>query len=181
MSRLGKLTIKLPAGTQAAISEGFIVVKGPKGQLKQALIENVIINIGDGEIGVAVNDPGDRKQKAVWGLYRSLVNNMVIGVNDGFEKKLEIIGVGYKASAAGNKVNISVGFSHPVVYNLPEGIDAKTVDNTIVISGIDKQLVGEVAAQIRRIKKPEPYKGKGIKYSGEVIRRKEGKAAVKGG
>jgi large subunit ribosomal protein L6 len=181
MSRLGKLTIKLPAGTEAQMSDGFIMVKGPKGQLKQALIENIVINISAGEISVTVNNPEDRKQKAIWGLYRSLINNMVIGVNDGFEKKLEIIGVGYKAAAAGNKVNISVGFSHPVVYDLPEGITAKTADNTILISGIDKQLVGEVAAQIRRIKKPEPYKGKGIKYADEVIRRKEGKAAVKGG
>ena len=121
-----------------------------------------------------------KKEKAMWGLYRSLINNMVVGLNDGFEKKLEVIGVGYRVALSGQKITLNVGYSHPVDYDLPEGINAQVEGNNITISGVDKQLVGEVAAQIRKVRKPEPYKGKGIKYSDEVIRRKEGKAAVKG-
>ena len=180
MSRLGKLPIILPNTTQAKIEGSFIIVKGPKGELKEKLHPSIKLDIKDNEIIVSVGDTSDRKQKSLWGLFRSLVNNMVVGVNDGFEKKLEIIGVGYKANVAGNKLNISVGFSHPVVFPMPEGIAAKVEGNVITVNGINKQQVGEIAAQIRRIKKPEPYKGKGIKYADEVVRRKEGKAAAKG-
>ncbi len=180
MSRLGKKPIPLLDGTQAKIENDFIIVKGPKGELKQKLHEKVKIEISDSEIKVSVEKPEVKKQKALWGLFRSLINNMVIGVNEGFEKKLEINGVGYKASISGQKLTLHVGYSHPVDYMLPEGIKGQVEGNIITISGIDKQLVGEIAAQIRKIRKPEPYKGKGIKYVDEVIRRKVGKAAAKG-
>lgn len=180
MSRLGKLPIKLNEKTQAKIENNFIIVKGPKGELKQKLHKLAKVDLKDNEIIVSVNNPKRKEEKSFWGLYRSLINNMVLGVNEGYEKKLEINGVGFKMAVNGNKVNLNVGFSHPVVYNLPEGITATAEGNIITISGIDKQLVGETAAQIRKIKKPEPYKGKGIKYVGEVIRRKAGKTATKG-
>ncbi len=179
MSRLGKKPIPLPDGIQAKIENDFIIVKGPKGELKQKLHEKVKVEINDSEIKVLVEKPEVKKQKALWGLFRSLINNMVIGVNEGFEKKLEINGIGYKASISGQKLTLHVGYSHPVDYMLPKGIKGQVEGNIITISGIDKQLVGEIAAQIRKIRKPEPYKGKGIKYVDEVIRRKVGKAAAK--
>lgn len=179
MSRLGKLPIKLSKGTQVKIENNFIIIKGPKGELKIKINDLVKIELKDEEIVVRVDNPEEKKGKSLWGLYRSLINNMVVGVNQGFEKKLEINGVGYKASVRGRKIILNLGFSHPVEYNLPEGITADIKDNIITLGGIDKQLVGEVAAQIRELKKPEPYKGKGIKYIDEVIRRKVGKAAVK--
>ncbi len=179
MSRLGKLPIELPEGTKATIDGDFIVVKGPKGELKEKTNEMVKIDIAEKEVVVSIKDIESKKEKAFWGLYRSLINNMVEGVNNGFEKKLEINGVGYKAALQGKKLVLNVGFSHPVEYMLPEGIVGAVEGNLITVSGIDKQLVGEAAAQIRKIKKPEPYKGKGIKYIDEVIRRKAGKAAGK--
>jgi large subunit ribosomal protein L6 len=179
MSRLGKVPIKLPQGTQAEIEHDFIVVKGPKGELRQRLHDLVKVEIGDNEIRTVVKNSKVKREKAFWGLYRSLINNMVKGVNEGFAKKLEVVGVGFKVSLDGRKLILNVGFSHPVEYSLPEGIDALVEGNVITINGIDKQLVGEVAARIRKVKKPEPYKGKGIKYIDEVIRRKVGKAAVK--
>lgn len=180
MSRIGKLPIKLPERTQAKIENDFIVVKGPKGELKTKMHNLLKTNITDKEITVSVNNPGNKTEKSLWGLYRSLINNMVIGVNQGFEKKLEINGVGYKASLSDSVLTLNMGFSHPVEYNLPDGISANVEKNIITINGIDKQLVGETAAQIRKIRKPEPYKGKGIKYVDEVIRRKAGKTATKG-
>ena len=180
MSRLGKLPVELPDGTQAKIENNFIFVKGPKGELKQELHEIAKVNINDKEVIVSVDNPDNKKERAFWGLFRSLIKNMVIGVNDGYEKKLEINGVGFKASLSENKLTLNVGYSHPVDYAMPEGISAKVEGNIITIIGIDKQLVGETAAQIRKIKKPEPYKGKGIKYIDEVIRRKAGKTAAKG-
>jgi large subunit ribosomal protein L6 len=178
MSRLGKLPIELVSGTQAKIEGGFIVVKGPRGELKQQLHPLVKVDIGEKEI--VISSLGKtRKEIAFWGLYRSLIDNMVKGVVQGYEKKLEINGVGYRASVSGNKILLNVGFSHPVEYQLPEGIQASVEGNIITIIGIDKQSVGEVAAQIRKVRQPEPYKGKGIKYIDEVIRRKAGKAAAK--
>jgi len=179
MSRLGKLPIQLPEGTQVKVGNSFIVVKGPRGELKEKINDLVNIDIKDSELVVSVKNQENKKEKALWGLYRSLVNNMVIGVNEGFEKKLEINGVGYRATLSGEKIVLNIGYSHPVEYNLPAGVSANIEGNVITVSGIDKQLVGEVAAQIRKIRKPEPYKGKGIKYVDEVIRRKVGKAAVK--
>ncbi|MBI4812511.1 50S ribosomal protein L6 [Candidatus Falkowbacteria bacterium] len=180
MSRLGKLPIILPANTQAKLEDGFIVVKGPKGEVKEKLSDLVKVETSDKEIKVSVANPESGKEKALWGLYGSLVKNMVIGVNQGFEKKLEINGVGYKASVSGDKLILNIGYSHPVEYNLLKEVKAKVEGNIITISGIDKQKVGEVAAQIRRFRKPEPYKGKGIKYASEIIRRKAGKTAAKG-
>ena len=128
---------------------------------------------------VTVGKPEDKKERALWGLFRALIANMVTGVNEGYEKKLEVKGVGYKVAVAGNKVNLNLGFSHPLEFVLPEGISAVAEGNNLTISGIDKQLVGETAARIRKLRKPEPYKGKGIKYSDEIIRRKAGKTAAK--
>jgi len=180
MSRIGKMPIELPQGTGAEFKDGKITVKGPKGQLSCAVPEPVKVNITDKEITVDIPDKDDKKEKALWGLVRSLINNLVAGVNNPFEKKLEINGVGYRASVGSGKLTLNVGFSHPVEFALPEGISAQVEKNVITISGIDKQLVGETAASIRRIKKPEPYKGKGIKYADEIVRRKAGKSAAKG-
>ncbi len=179
MSRLGKLPIKIPAGTQVSIDKGVIIVKGPKGELKQELHKLVKIENTPEEIIVKVKNENDKEERSLWGLFRALINNMVVGVNTGYEKKLEIKGVGYKVAVAGNKINLSLGFSHPIEFPLPAGTSAVAEGNSLTISGIDKQLVGELAAQIRKLRKPEPYKGKGIKYSDEVIRRKAGKAAAK--
>ncbi len=180
MSRLGKLPIELTAGTSAKLEKGFIIVKGPKGELKTKLHDLVKVEIGEKEIKLTIADISSGKEKALWGLYRSLIKNMTVGVNEGYVKKLEINGVGYRAAAAGNKLTLNVGYSHPVIFDLPDGIKAEVQANNIILSGIDKQLVGETAAQIRKIRKPEPYKGKGIKYADEILRRKAGKTAGKG-
>ncbi len=179
MSRLGKLPINIPSGVDVKINKDFIIVKGTKGELKQKMHNYIKIDIKDNEIIVSVDRPEQKKEKAFWGLYRSLINNMVIGVSDGFEKKLEIVGVGYKAALTGQKLILNLGFSHPIEFQLPETISASVEGNFITIKGFDKQLVGEVAAKIRKLKKPEPYKGKGIKYVDEIIIRKEGKTAAK--
>lgn len=179
MSRIGKLAINIPSGTQVTINNDFINVKGPKGELKQELNNKIKLEIKENEIFVSPADAESKDGKAFQGLFRALINNMVFGVNEGYEKKLEIKGVGYRMAVNGNKINFNLGFSHPVEFPLPEGITAALEgNNTLVISGYDKQLVGEVAAQIRKMRKPEPYKGKGIKYSDEIIRRKAGKAAT---
>lgn len=180
MSRLGKLPIKLSDGVSAKIENNFIVVKGPKGELKQELHDLVQIDIKDNEIVVNVKNKEAGKERAFWGLYRSLINNMVVGVSEGFQKRMEVIGVGYRVAAAGNKLTFTVGYSHPVEFVLPEGITALVEgNNKLVLNGFDKQLIGETAARIRKIRKPEPYKGKGIKYADEVIIKKEGKSAAK--
>ncbi|MFA5420833.1 MAG: 50S ribosomal protein L6 [Patescibacteria group bacterium] len=177
MSRLGKLAIKIPNGTEVKIDEKSVKIKGPKGELKTSLVKEVKLKYENDEIIVSVVDPENKKDKSLWGLYRALVNNMVVGVNEGYEKKLEIKGVGYKVAVSGNKVNLNLGFSHPIEFPLPDGISALAEGNSLTIAGIDKQSVGEVAAQIRKLRKPEPYKGKGIRYSDETIRRKAGKTA----
>ena len=182
MSRLGKLPIELPSGTEVNIQDDYITVKGPKGELKQKNHVLVNIKLADGENGkqveVSVDDVKNKASRAMWGLYRMLIKNMVDGVNKDFEKKLEINGVGYRASVAGKVLTLNVGYSHPVEFTIPEGITIVVEKNIVTISGIDKQMVGETAAQIRKVRKPEPYKGKGIKYSDEVIRRKAGKTAA---
>lgn len=183
MSRLGKLPIEIPAGTEIKLQGDVIIVKGPKGELKQALHPQIKVTIGDNgegrqETKVAIKDETDKKNRALWGLYRVLINNMVEGVNKGYSKQLEINGVGYRAAVSGNKLTLNVGFSHPVDFSLPVGIAASVDKNIITIAGIDKQLVGEIAAQIRKIRQPEPYKGKGIKYVTEILRRKAGKTAA---
>lgn len=177
MSRIGKRPIKIPQGVEVSVDKDKINVKGPKGELSQKIHHKVKIEKNEDELKVKVNDPEDRRQKALWGLFASLINNMIIGVTEGFEKRLEINGVGYGAQLQGDKLILRVGYSHPVEFDLPNGIEAQIEKNIITISGIDKKLVGETAAQIRSVRKPEPYKGKGIKYIDEIIRRKAGKAA----
>lgn len=179
MSRLGKLAIKIPSGTEVKIEGKSVKVKGPKGELKTNLLKEVKVEIVDGEILVKVSNPENKKEKSLWGLFRALINNMVVGVNEGYQKKLDVKGVGYKMAVAGDKINFNLGFSHPIEFPLPKGISASVEANSLTIMGADKQLVGEVSAQIRKLREPEPYKGKGIKYSDEVIRRKAGKAAAK--
>lgn len=180
MSRIGKLPIKIPAGTEVNLKDGVIMIKGPKGELKRKLNEFITVSIKDGEIIVGITSPDDKKIRALWGLYRSLIANMVLGVNQNFEKKLEINGVGYRASVSGSKLIMNLGFSHPVEFAIPENVKVGVEGNVITMAGIDKEIVGETAARLRKIKPPEPYKGKGIKYVDEVIRRKVGKAAAKG-
>ncbi len=181
MSRLGKLPIEVPAGVQVKVDADFISVKGPKGELKERTNKSVKVDIQEKAVVVSVVNPENKKQKALWGLYRNLINNLIVGVTKGFEKKLEINGVGYKAAAQGKKLVLNVGYSHPVDFPMPEGVDVKVEDNVITLTCADKRVLGEVAFQVRKVKEPEPYKGKGIKYQDEVIRRKEGKvAAAKG-
>jgi len=180
MSRLGKLPIKLPAGVQATLSATDIVFKGPKGEQRLALHPLIEVKVENGEVKIAPKDKAAKNAAAFWGLIWSLTRNAVQGVSVGFTKKLEINGVGYRAAAVGRQLNMSLGFSHPVEFKLPDGVTATVEGNTITLSGPSKAVIGETAAQIRKIRKPEPYKGKGIKYSDEIIRRKAGKAASKG-
>jgi large subunit ribosomal protein L6 len=175
MSRIGKLPITIPSGVTITVGDNDITVAGSKGTLTVPKQQNISVAVEDGKVIVTRADD-ERYSRAWHGLQRSLINNAVIGVTKGFEKKLEINGVGFRLSGGGRQINMSLGFSHPVKYDAPEGIDLKVEKMEITVSGIDKQKVGQVAAEIRSLKKPEPYKGKGIKYSDEVIRRKAGKA-----
>ena len=175
MSRIGKKPVAMPAGVTATIDGGLISVKGPKGTLTMPLFEDITYALEDGAISVKpANDT--KRARAFWGMQRTMVQNLVTGVSEGFSKVLEITGVGYRAASQGKILNLQLGYSHHVNYAIPEGIEIKTPDQTTVeIIGIDKQKVGQIAAEIRRWRKPEPYKGKGIKYRGEFIFRKEGK------
>ena len=178
MSRIGKQPIAIPAGVTITVGEQDITVAGPKGSLTVPLQPNVKVAVADNQILVTRNDD-EPKTRAWHGLQRALLNNAVQGVTNGFEKKLEINGVGFRLSGGGNSIEMALGFSHPVKYQAPDGVELKTDKMTITVSGIDKQKVGQVAAEIRALKKPEPYKGKGIKYVDEVILRKAGKAGKK--
>jgi len=178
MSRIGKKPIEIPQGVTAQISDKEIVVKGPKGELKQFIHNEIKIEQKDGKILVAPKAQLSKKGRGLWGLYRALVANMVEGVSKGFEKKLEIEGVGYKAIVEPAGLSLNVGFINPVKIKKPEGITFLVEKNVITVSGISKEKVGQVSAEIRKAKKAEPYKGKGIKYQGEKIRRKEGKKVV---
>ena len=175
MSRIGKKPVAIPGGVTAQIENGALTVKGPKGTLTMGTDELVSYQLGDSSILVApAND--SQASRAHWGMQRTLVSNLVEGVTQGFSKVLTITGVGYRAQAQGRKLKLQLGYSHDVDLDVPEGVDVKTPDQvTIEVSGIDKQAVGQFAAEIRRWRKPEPYKGKGIKYRGEYIFRKEGK------
>jgi large subunit ribosomal protein L6 len=175
MSRIGKVPVPVPAGVTADIANGVLSVKGPKGTLTLTLRDEISYVVEEGKI--VVRPANDTKQaRAFWGMQRTLVSNLVTGVTEGYSKTLLITGVGYRANAQGKNLKLQLGYSHDVDFPVPEGIEIKTPDNTTVeISGIDKQKVGQVAAEIRRWRKPEPYKGKGIKYRGEYIFRKEGK------
>lgn len=180
MSRIGKQPISIPSGVTVEVNGQVITVKGPKGELSREIHPNISFKVEDNVITVTPNDES-KKTRALHGLFRSLIDNMVVGVSQGFEKKLEIVGVGYRAAPAKNKITLSLGFSHPVEYVAPEGIEFKADEdnkNIIIVSGYDKQIVGEVAAKIRSYRKPEPYKGKGIRYVDEYVRRKAGKAAA---
>ncbi len=179
MSRIGRLPIAVPAGVTVDIKEGNTVhVKGPKGELEQTFAPEMTIEQKDGEI--VVTRPNDlKKNKALHGLTRALINNMVIGVTEGYTKTLEINGVGYRAAKQGNKLVLSLGYSHPVEMIDPEGVESKVDGNKVIVSGISKEKVGQYAAEIRTKRPPEPYKGKGIKYADEVIRRKVGKTGKK--
>ncbi|MTD14396.1 50S ribosomal protein L6 [Nakamurella sp. YIM 132087] len=175
MSRIGKLPIPVPSGVDVTIDGSHVTVKGPKGTLSHTVVEPISVAKGDGTLEVTRPDD-ERDSKARHGLTRTLVNNMVIGVTTGYAKALEIQGTGYRVTAEGKDLVFALGFSHPVPVKAPEGISFVVETPTrFRVEGIDKQLVGEVAANIRRIRKPEPYKGKGVRYAGEVVRRKEGK------
>lgn len=179
MSRIGRLPVTVPAGVTVEIAENnHVTVKGPKGTLEQALPVEMEIKLEDGHI--IVSRPNDlKKMKSLHGLTRSLVQNMVTGVSEGYKKELEVNGVGYRAAKQGKKLVLNLGFSHPVEMEDPEGLEAKVDGNKITVEGIDKQKVGQYAAEIRDKRRPEPYKGKGIKYVDEVIRRKVGKTGKK--
>jgi|SRR5690606_28293939 len=175
MSRIGKKPVPVPGGVTATLDGQQVKVKGPKGELAAVLVDEVVAKLDDDGITVTPRDMSKRS-RSMWGMSRTLVANLVDGVNQGFTKSLEISGVGYRAQAQGKKLQLNLGFSHDVVYSVPDGIDVQTPKPTeIVVSGIDKQQVGQVAAEIRRYRGPEPYKGKGVRYAGEYTFRKEGK------
>ena len=178
MSRIGKQIIEIPSGIEINVVDGIAKVKSSKGELTLNLPEVVSVNIEGNQATVSIKDETDFRQKMLWGTFASHIKNMVIGVTEGFSKQLEVNGVGYKVAASGNKLKLNLGYSHPIEYEVPKGVDAKVEKNVITISGVDKQAVGQVASQIRSYRKPEPYKGKGIKYTDEVILRKAGKAAA---
>ncbi|OGN09159.1 MAG: 50S ribosomal protein L6 [Candidatus Yanofskybacteria bacterium RIFCSPHIGHO2_02_FULL_41_11] len=184
MSKIGKKLIAVPSGVEVNINSNFISVKGPKGELKRDVSDFLALSLSDNQISVKPKDEKslrDKNVRALWGLSRALISNMVKGVSDGFEKTLEFQGVGYKAAVKEGELELGLGFSHPVKIQAPEGIEFKVEKNTIKISGIDKDLVGRVAANIRSKRKPEPYKGSGIRYQGEIIKKKAGKKAVAAG
>ena len=178
MSRIGKQPVVIPSGVEVKIADEAINVKGPKGSISTPVEATLNYEIADGNVVITRKDES-RVARAQHGLRRTLVANCIEGVSKGFSKTLEVNGVGYKVAVKGKNVELAVGFSHPVVMPLPEGIEAKAEGNKLTISGIDKQLVGEFAATVRRVRPPEPYKGKGIKYDNEQIRRKAGKSAGK--
>lgn len=175
MSRVGKLPIIVPSGVTITADPDFVTVAGSKGTLKQFTMPGVKVEVKDNE-AIVTRDNDEAVNRSKHGLMRSLINNMVVGVSQGFSKKLEINGVGYRVNMQGTDLKFNLGFSHDVIYKLPQGVTAAVEQNTITVSGIDKQQVGQVAAEIRALKKPEPYKGKGIRYAGERILRKSGKS-----
>ena len=182
MSRIGKLPIAIPAGVTIDVKDNVITVKGPKGELKQAVNPNIKVEIEDGIINVTRPDD-NRESRAQHGLYRALINNMVTGVSTGFKKELEIVGVGYKAESKGQVLQLTLGYSHAIYLKMPPEVSVNAVTERdknplITLESCDKQLLGQICAKIRSFRKPEPYKGKGVKFVGEVIRRKSGKTAA---
>ena len=175
LSRIGKLPIEIPSGVTITVDSGDVTVTGPKGELKQFITPAVTVDVKDGVLTVSPKDES-KEARAQHGLMRALINNMVTGVTKGFEKKLEVNGVGFRVATSNNELEMSLGFSHPVKYKAPQGVTVTNEKMVITVSGINKQQVGQVAAEIRAFRKPEPYKGKGIKYADEVILRKAGKA-----
>ena len=184
MSRIGKQPVVIPSGVTLSIStDNVVTVKGPKGELKEAIDRDIKVEIKDGEMTFA--RPTDQiRHRAMHGLYRSLVSNMVKGVTEGYKKELELVGVGFKAANTGNVLDLALGYSHKIIFEIPNELKVVTTTEKgqnpkIFLEGIDKQLIGQVAAKLRSLRKPEPYKGKGVKYAGEILRRKAGKAAGK--
>jgi len=176
MSRVGKKPIEAVKGVDVKVAGGQITVKGPKGELKMALTDEVSVKVKDGEVNIEARNPDERRSKAMWGTTRANIQNMITGVTTGFTKDLELVGVGYRAAMKGKDLELSLGYSHPVVYKAPAGITFASAKPTeIKISGADKQVVGQVAAELRSFRPPEPYKGKGVRKVGEFVRRKEGK------
>lgn len=181
MSRIGKQKIELPAGVNVEVKENnTILVKGPKGQNERVFDSRVILIKEDNVVGVDIKNKEKKDEVSLWGTYSSHLKNMILGVSQGFKKQLEINGVGYKVAMQGKDLKLEVGFSHPVIFNIPEGVQASVEKNVITLEGVNKELVGQTASELRAVRKPEPYKGKGIKYVEEVIRRKAGKTAGKG-
>ena len=176
MSRVGKKHLTAPKGVDIKVVSGLVTVKGPKGELKMALSDEVSVKVENGEVTVSARNPEERRSKAMWGTARANIQNMVTGVTTGFSKDLELQGVGYRAAMKGRDLELSLGYSHPIVYKAPPGITFASAKPTeIKISGADKQAVGQVAAELRGFRPPEPYKGKGVRKAGEHVRRKEGK------
>jgi large subunit ribosomal protein L6 len=179
MSRIGRSPIPMPTGVKIEIADGVATVTGPKGTLSQSVPEGISVRQDEGQLLVE-RESDERRLRSMHGLTRTLVNNMVVGVTTGFEKRLDIVGTGYRAQPSPRGLQINVGYSHPVMFDAPEGITLTAETPTrLVVAGIDKQQVGEIAAQIRRVRPPEPYKGKGIRYMGEAVRRKAGKTGAK--
>ena len=175
MSRVAKQPVELPKGVEANLAAGTFKIKGPKGEMALDVNSEVTVSVDDGTASVEPRS-GSRFSRAMAGTTRALINNMVTGVSDGFERKLELVGVGYRAQAQGKKLNLTLGFSHPVVYEVPEGVDVETPSQTeVIVKGADKQKVGQVAAEIRSYRPPEPYKGKGVRYADEHVVRKQAK------
>jgi large subunit ribosomal protein L6 len=179
MSRIGKKPIHIPENVTVEVKDGFVVAKGPKGEVKRVLNPLIFVEIKDGNVLVDIKNKDDRKEWALWGTFGAHIRNMVAGVAKGYQKKLEINGVGYKVAMQGKDLRLEIGYSHPVIYKVRDNIKVSVEKNVITIDGADKESVGQTAAEIRELKKPEPYKGKGIKYSDEVLRHKAGKAAGK--
>lgn len=177
MSRIGKQKIEIPSGVEVIIKDDNVFVKGPKGELSRKIHPKVEIKIEDNIVVVDVKNKENKEERSLWGTFASHVKNMIVGVTEGFSKSLEINGVGYKVTKQGTDLKVEVGYSHPVIFKMPEGLESTVEKNLIKIEGIDKELVGQTTSEIRSIRKPEPYKGKGIKYVDEIIRRKAGKAA----
>ncbi|PIT87955.1 MAG: 50S ribosomal protein L6 [Candidatus Magasanikbacteria bacterium CG10_big_fil_rev_8_21_14_0_10_40_10] len=180
MSRIGKIIRKIPANTTVNLKDGVLTVKGPKGQLAAKIHPLVNISVGENQVTVLVKNENLKEERSLWGTFSSLIAGMLKGVSEGYRKQLEINGVGYKVKMQGKDLALEVGYSHPVIVKAKDGIEFSVEKNIITIQGVDKQLVGEVTANIRKIRKPEPYKGKGIKYIDEIIKRKVGKTAAKG-
>jgi large subunit ribosomal protein L6 len=178
MSRIGKRSIPIPANVNVEWKDDILTIAGPKGRLERKIHPAVKLSRGDGQLVVSIID-SEKNSSALHGLYRALIANMVTGVSKGFEKSLEIVGVGYRAELAGRVATFHLGYSHPISYELPAGIDAKVDKTRITLRGIDKELLGKTAAKIRGFRKPEPYKGKGVKYADELIKRKAGKTGAK--
>jgi len=179
MSRIGKQLIKIPEGVTAEITENTVKIKGPKGELVRKINPKVFIKNEDGILTVNVKNQEEKAERSLWGTFAAHLKNMIMGVTEGFKKQLEINGVGYKVAMQGKDLRLDVGYSHPVIFNIPEIVEASVEKNIITLTSIDKELLGKITSEVRLVRKPEPYKGKGIKYVDEVIRRKAGKTASK--